>query len=79
MTNWASCEGFYRARQSPFENAMMPLQKLLAWTIRFICRKYGERSAVEGIIISAVLKFLTNSAAHFDSEIKCDREVAEIK
>ena len=58
---------------------MMPIQILFPWAIGFIRWEYGECPAVESIIIAAVLKFLTNAAAHFDPVIECDREVAKIK
>jgi hypothetical protein len=57
----------------------MPIQKLFSWAIRFTRREYRERPAVEGIIIAAVVKFLTNATAHFDTVIECNREVAKIK
>ena len=58
---------------------MMPIQELFAWTIQFVHWKNGERPAVEGKIIPAVFEFLTNAAAHFDTVIECNREVAKIK
>jgi hypothetical protein len=58
---------------------MMPLQELFPWTIRLIRRKHGEHPAVESIIIAAVLKFFTDTTAHFDSVIECDSKMAKVK